>query len=583
MKWVNENIFFVILLTFLLVVSISFAEYGVSKIYFGAGECDAPPSSGDWNISEYDWCWFQDQTIRMNGSLTIYGTLLFENVTLLVNNTKRENNITVYSGGEFYIEDKSNITAYNKDYKFEFIVKDGSVFNMSNSFLSYAGTDSSNQGFEIFTDNVKLINNTISNNYVGIYLNGSSNNNFTDNVIRDCTYDFNLTDNSINNIVLNSSFNKSKVMILDTSNLTVKWFLDVYVTDGTNPIAGALVTITDNKSNTIFSGNTNTNGYIDTRKVIEMIMSSTGNDYYTPHLIEVSKSGYNPSSTTVNMSQSKLATITLTPVTPTEYRPTGVGGVPIQPVTLDTTVHIEPGSEQVTPGSRVYATITIQKAGGVGTVNVNLTYSIIDPDGNVVNWKTTTVGIETIRTDIYYLTLPPDVPFGTYIFRAKATYDTATDTSEDTFQVVKVAPLALIEVKDIEVPIMFQDVKAKIFITIDNLVQDPLTVNVTMYYPGDFEATKLSDVKIVEGLQEEIFEFSVTPRVFGFYSGYVSIKYDGRGITREFSIFVLPSLTKYLWWIILLIIIIIVIYLRRKEKRYVRETRIQRLRRLVRR
>lgn len=129
----------------------------------------------------------------------------------------------------------------------------------------------------------------------------------------------------------------------------------------------------------------------------------------------------------------------------------GGGGGWITTVALDTRVVVETGYELVTPGSRVYATITVQKISGPsGVINVNLTYQIKDPSGNVIDKKTTVVGVETTRSDIYYLTIPTDARIGIWTFEVEGRYDTSVDTSSTTFQVVlKAGEISIIEYSDV--------------------------------------------------------------------------------------------------------------------------------------
>jgi len=281
----------------------------------------------------------------------------------------------------------------------------------------------------------------------------------------------------------------------------------------------------------------------------------------------------------------------IAPPTPPPPPGGGGGGIitpppPTVPVVLDTAVQIQPGSDQVVGGNRVYALITIQRGGGpVQAINVNLTYSIKDPDGKVIDFKKATEAVENIRSDIFFLTVPPNSPLGVYTYEALVTYDNASDTATDNFQVISRLPLALLSIKEIDVPLMFQDDKGRIIVILDNQADNPLTVNVTMFYPEDFEPKTDSQQRIINGLSEEVFDFGVTPHAFGVFSGFISIKYDGRGFTRDFTINVYPSFIKYGWIIVLillLILIVVIIYRRRKKERYPQD-RLARLRLLVRR
>jgi len=623
----NKKIFLCLFFVVILISIVYADNFGKTYTYVivPVTPCE-PPSNGVWNITIAQNILCEDKNIILNGSLVINGILSFRNVTLRINNSyDGENNIEVNASGEFYIYDRdynrsttydiSNITAYNVSNNFNFILNAGSKFRMYNSFLSYAGWESGNEGFKVFTNNITIINSTLSNNYDGIYLSNSSNNTFTNIIINNSnSSDFYLLNNSINNTALNNSFNKTKVFINDTSNLTVKWYLDVYVNDGTNPLSGATVNITDNKSTLITSENTGTSGNITRQALTEYIANNTTNVYYTPHNITATKSGYYSNSTSINLNESKSVNLTLTsiPAPPVTPPPSGGGGgfffpicgnklceygenslncpkdcplpeAPIIPVVLDTAVKIEAGSEQVLAGQRVYATITIVKAAGpTGTTNVNLTYWIRDPVGNIIDIKKTTVGIETIRTDIYYLMIPPNSPLGVYTFEALAQYDNATDSSSQTFQVVSKLPSALVDIERIIVPLMYMDDKSTISAILENQAENPLNISVTMFFPEGFEPKNMTETKLIEPMTEELFEFSTTPHIFGNFNGFISIKYDGRGLTRDFVINVYPPFIKYAWVaILILLILIILIAYRKKRKEFYHRIKLSRMRTLV--
>ncbi len=277
-----------------------------------------------------------------------------------------------------------------------------------------------------------------------------------------------------------------------------------------------------------------------------------------------------------------LAVIVTAPPTPPEPPTGGIGGGGgAVPFVLDTDVEIESGSDQVVPGQRVYASITILKIGGPGTpVNVNLTYVIRDPEGKTVDFKMTTVGVETLRRDIYFLTLPPDAPLGVYTFRALASYGREQDTADATFQVVKTLPAALLDVRRVNVPLMFTGQSSGVTLVLENNGEDDINLTVTAFFPEGFDPKQPSENRTIEGGSEEIFVLETTPWVFGLFDGFISLKYDGKGMTREFSILVLPF---YILLIPLIIFILIFIIWRKKKRgrRYIRGERITHIRRMV--
>jgi len=592
-------IYLTILITILLGASIVQAEFGTSRLYILVPEGCFPPSSGDWNISQTASVLCQDKYIVLNGSLTIYGLLTFKNVTLLINNSiNGEHNITVYSIGTFSVQDKdnnqsttvdaSNITASNTTNKFDIIVQNGAVFEFLNSFLSYAGWQQADSGLIIYSNNARVWNSTLSNNFIGVYVSGA--NNFTianSTISSSISSDIVFNSTSYNNSIVNTNFNKSKLTVLDTSNATIKWFLDVNVTDNaSSPLSAASVTITDSKSTQIFSGTTSSNGGIPTQLVTEYIANNTTNNFFTPHTVSGSKSGYDANSSSVNVSNTTSFRLILTPSSPAPPPPTGGGGVIIQypttPLVLDTSVHIAPGSEQVVPGQRVYAEITIERGGGPpGTINTNLRYSMLNPDGIVVDRKTTTVAVENLRRDIYYLTVPPNSKLGVYTFEAYVSYDNASDTSEDTFQVVQTAPEAFLHLDFIDVPIFFTNQKGKITATFKNTLTDAsVDYNATLYLPPGVEVEPASISGVIGPRSSEFIQFNVIPRIFGVYTGFLNIKYDDRGLTKDFLIFILPSYLLIIP-IIILMLVFTVFYRRREKKKAKGKERIEHIRRLV--
>jgi len=258
---------------------------------------------------------------------------------------------------------------------------------------------------------------------------------------------------------------------------------------------------------------------------------------------------------------------------------------PEAPIVLDIDIGIESGSEQVLAGQRVYATINLQKAGGpTGPTDVNLTYLIRDPEGRTIDYKKTTIAVETIRRDIYFLSVTPGSSLGVYNFEASVAYNDIIDTSSATFQVVAEIPKALIVIKSIDVPLMFEGDRNSIIIVLENQIENSLNVNVSIFFPEKFEPKEVNKSAVIGALSEEVFIFIATPMVSGSFNGFILIKYDGRGLTRDFPINVYPSIVKWGWIVIivLLIIILIVVYRRKRIKHY-HELTLRRLRVLRRR
>ena len=142
-----------------------------------------------------------NETIILNGNLTIEngGSLTFRNVTLIMNCSENgEFGIMVKDGGKFFIldyddnsettEDRSNITAMDRDYEFKFLVDSGTEFVMRNSELSECGYHAVGKkdgraGLTIKTNYTIIDNSSIHHNLYGIFLHRSSNNHIVNNKI----------------------------------------------------------------------------------------------------------------------------------------------------------------------------------------------------------------------------------------------------------------------------------------------------------------------------------------------------------------------------------------------------------------
>ncbi|MBA3044196.1 hypothetical protein FP804_03565, partial [archaeon] len=127
---------------------------------------------GDTFIENETLLW-NDTVITLNGNLTINetGSLTLDNVTLIMNcTTNGTYHIEVQPGGEMYILNNSNITSAN-EYRYLFLVKNDSTFEMRDSELSECGYmygSLEKNGLYIKANNVTIKNSTITNNYQGI-------------------------------------------------------------------------------------------------------------------------------------------------------------------------------------------------------------------------------------------------------------------------------------------------------------------------------------------------------------------------------------------------------------------------------
>ena len=144
---------------------------------------------GDWNVTTAES--YTNETIVLSGNLTIQpsGSLTFKNVTLKMNCTGNGTyHINATSGSSFYVYDldgdntttgdNSVITSNYPDgkHRFLFWVRAGGNFTMKNSEVHECGytfgTDT--RGLSIYSDNCIVDSVTITDGFMGLFINHSS-------------------------------------------------------------------------------------------------------------------------------------------------------------------------------------------------------------------------------------------------------------------------------------------------------------------------------------------------------------------------------------------------------------------------
>ncbi|MHA2336508.1 MAG: right-handed parallel beta-helix repeat-containing protein [Candidatus Hodarchaeales archaeon] len=233
---------------------------------------------------------------------------------LILNNTIRNGN---YEG--IFISWYSNPVVLNNDIS---NYPDGIFSNYFSAPVITGNKISSNSrgGIRCSRSSISAINNTISNNYLGV-LCSNSNISITDSAIINSTlYDIYLTLNA-NLVSLNTAFNKSKVYFNDgTSSLTVKWYLDINVTDDeNNSIIDSTFAIYDANNEHIYNGTTDVDGRAEKIRVEEYMQNAKNFTFFTPHTISAAKKGFQINHITVVVNSSKNVTLTLNPRTIEEY------------------------------------------------------------------------------------------------------------------------------------------------------------------------------------------------------------------------------------------------------------------------
>ncbi|MCG2826270.1 MAG: right-handed parallel beta-helix repeat-containing protein, partial [Thermoplasmatales archaeon] len=130
--------------------------------------------NGNLTVNETGNLIISNVLLTLNGNLTINetGSLTLDNVTLLMNCTENGSyHIEVQPGGEMYILNNSNITSAN-EYRYLFLVKNDSTFEMRDSELSECGYEwgvhGDHNGLWINTDNTTIYNSSFSNCMGGI-------------------------------------------------------------------------------------------------------------------------------------------------------------------------------------------------------------------------------------------------------------------------------------------------------------------------------------------------------------------------------------------------------------------------------
>lgn len=255
-----------------------------------------------------------------------------------------------------------------------------------------------------------------------------------------------------------------------------------------------------------------------------------------------------------------------------------ISTVPEVKAVLDTEVGVR--NSPVNPGDKVYAIINLMKvAGPEGAINVNISYWIEDDSGNILGMKQTTVGVETIRSDIYYLTVPVIAPTGTYTFQALAEYNSAADTSFDNFEVTATAIKPPVVVKRIDVPFMTIE-NNSIKVILENLENREISVNATLFLPYIFVPQNITKTVLLKPLSEEVVEFAFIPTDSGSFSGFVEVQYEEKKVVEDFTLYVYPPnkfllvlIGNYQWVIILALIVLLAFFvykirsLTRKKKK----------------
>lgn len=260
---------------------------------------------GHHNVIQNNYCYNNPIGIRITSS---------SKYNLIANNTCDFNSIGIYIQGvsKNIIRNNSFVSNVNEGIK-NWFYSDDNIFennNCSNNKYGICINKSKNTiiannsifsnnitGIQLSkTDNNIFLNNTLINNNMGfnIILNTIDCQILNTTIYNSTTYDIQFNGDSHAN-ALNCSFNASNIKYIDTlSNLTVQWYLHVNVTNTSNlPVSGADITVKDNTSKVIYSGQTGILGFRSWIICSEYIESQTGKiSILTPHNITAAQTPY---------------------------------------------------------------------------------------------------------------------------------------------------------------------------------------------------------------------------------------------------------------------------------------------------
>ena len=262
-----------------------------------------------------------------------YGIILIttNNLNNIKNNSFSNNIYGIYLGSSSNYNQIENNKIYNNNLGIKISLSFNNKIIKNNITIN-------EEGIYLSRSNDTIIeNNSVSVNYIGIILSKSNNNKILNNKVfkNNCSlfisranknqiinttitnslnFDFNITNSQL--LVINTSFNKSKVNITPDSKLKIKYYLNIIVENQSKiPIKNANVRVMEKEKNgfdKIYK--TNKEGFVKWIECTEYIQTGEIKEYYTPHsIIATDNASYN--STDVFMNQSQTILLILDEVT----------------------------------------------------------------------------------------------------------------------------------------------------------------------------------------------------------------------------------------------------------------------------
>ncbi|MBI5225504.1 DUF87 domain-containing protein [Candidatus Micrarchaeota archaeon] len=200
---------------------------------------------------------------------------------------------------------------------------DNLIYNTTNTSNIEVGAVYSEGDFNNYTGN-----NITNSSVYGFYFRGATNNLIASGVIsQTAKNDSHFPILSSNNVFLNMSFNRSKITAAGGSNLTIRWYLTLNITNSSGgPIPAASVNITNNSFGPMYAISTNADstGYLRNQIITEYIVNgSHGYDAmclnqntvncYNPHTFLIQNRSFNDNQTSFNITSSSTLQIILYP------------------------------------------------------------------------------------------------------------------------------------------------------------------------------------------------------------------------------------------------------------------------------
>jgi parallel beta-helix repeat protein len=112
-------------------------------------------------------------------------------------------------------------------------------------------------------------------------------------------------------VLINTTFNKTSVDISPYSNLTVKWYLHVLAESNGRSVTDALVSVKNSTDALVQNLTTNVNGSVRDLILTEYVNSTDNITFFTPHTLNVTKSGYSDLNIALTMNSTREVNVTL--------------------------------------------------------------------------------------------------------------------------------------------------------------------------------------------------------------------------------------------------------------------------------